>query len=85
MTYGYNPVLPAYAVEGQTLAQLARLARLAGQRRHRRLDGARARASCACPPGRFKAIAVRSTLRQTGHPLRQRHAHELLRARPSGS
>jgi hypothetical protein len=66
MTFGYNPVLPAYAFKGQTWRSDANsrdfqvngvtgVTTVLGQRIVR------------VPSGRYKAIAVRSTLRQNGH------------------
>jgi hypothetical protein len=65
MSYGFNPVLPAYAVRGQTWRSsrdtpdwstfgAVGVSRVLGQRTVR------------TPAGRFRAIAVRTTLRQPG-------------------
>ena len=67
MTYGFNPVIPAYPPRGDSGA-LARHARLGVCG----VTGAHARArhrTSACRRPLQDAVAVRSTLRQTGHPF----------------
>ena len=66
MTYGYNPVLPAYAFKGQTW-------RSAAGSRDFQVNGVTGVSTVLgqrivrVPAGRYKAIAVRSQLRQNGH------------------
>jgi hypothetical protein len=68
MTYGFNPVIPAYGAKGQTwhsspdskdwqIYGVTGVSKLIG--RHR----------IHTPAGRFRAIGVRSTLRQKGYPF----------------
>jgi hypothetical protein len=66
MSYGYNPVLPAYAYKGQTWASAAgsRDFQVNGVTGTSTVLGQRI---VRVPAGRYKAIAVRSVLRQKGH------------------
>lgn len=65
MSYGYNPVIPAYAAKGDTWrsSRDTRDWRRYGVLGVSRVLGAR---TVKTPAGRFSAIAVRSTLRQPG-------------------
>lgn len=68
MTYGFDPVIPAYAAKGDSwrssrttrdwaLYHVTGVSRVLG------------RFTAKTPMGKFKAIAVRTTLRQGGHPF----------------
>jgi hypothetical protein len=66
MTYGYKPVLPAYTFKGETWRSAAgsRDFQVNGVSGVSTVLGQR---TVTVPAGRFKAIAVRSVLRQKGH------------------
>ena len=61
------------------MAQLARRPRLARVRRHGPLEGRSAGARSGRPRAASRPSWSRSTLRQQGYPLRQRHAHDVVR------
>jgi hypothetical protein len=65
MTYGFNPVLPAYAVTGtQWASGNARDLQVYGVRGTSRVVGVR---TVRVPAGRFQTLEVRSVLTQPGH------------------
>jgi hypothetical protein len=66
MNYGFNPVLPAYPVAGQTWkpALGTRDFEVNGVAGTSRVLGTR---TVRVPAGRYRALAVRSTLNQNGH------------------
>jgi hypothetical protein len=66
MSYGFNPVVPAYATAGQTWepAVGTRDFEINGVTGTSRVLGTR---TVKVPAGRYRAVGVRSTLRQTGH------------------
>jgi hypothetical protein len=66
MTYGFNPVFPAYAVNGQTWksSRDSRDFAVYGVSGESRVLGTR---NVKVPAGKYKAIAIRSTLRQASH------------------
>jgi hypothetical protein len=67
MTYGFNPVLPAYATAGSTWRSgNARDFQVYGVKGSTRILGVH---SVRVPAGRFNALEVRSVLTQPGHPF----------------
>jgi hypothetical protein len=67
MIYGFNPVLPAYAVSGTNWSSgNARDASVYGVTGHTKVIGTR---WVTVPAGRFLALEVRSVLFQRGHPF----------------
>jgi hypothetical protein len=66
MTYGFNPVLPAYPIAGTVLRSgNARDRQVFGVTGETRVIGVR---SVRVPAGRFRALEVRSVLTQRGFP-----------------
>ena len=70
MTYGFNPVIPAYSRKGDSWRS-SRSTRATGRSGASPASRAcSARATAVTPKHRYKnAVAVRSTLRQAGHPF----------------
>ena len=67
MTYGFNPVLPAYPVNGATWSSgNARDLQVYGVRGTSRVVGVR---TIHVPAGTFRTLEVRSVLTQRGHPF----------------
>jgi hypothetical protein len=67
MTYGFNPVMPAYPVTGTTWSSgNPRDLQVYGVRGTSRVVGVR---EIRVPAGRFAALEVRSVLTQPGHPF----------------
>jgi hypothetical protein len=67
MTYGFNPVLPAYPVTGAAWASgNSRDMQVYGVAGSSRVVGVR---TVRVPAGRFAALEVRSVLTQKGHPF----------------
>ena len=66
MSYGFNPVMPAYAIRGQTWqpALGTRDFDVNGVTGTSRVLGTY---TVRVPAGRYRAVAVRSTLNQNGH------------------
>jgi hypothetical protein len=66
MTYGFNPVFPAYAAGGQTWksSRDSRDFTVYGVTGESKVLGTR---NVKVPSGKYKAIAIRSTLRQANH------------------
>ena len=68
MSFGFNPILPAYAAAGQrwTWSRASRDWRLFGVTGDSRVVGVR---TVRVPAGRFRALTVVSRLRQAGFPF----------------
>ncbi len=79
MTYGYNPLFPAYPAAGQTWSATKPSLDFTtyGVTGQSTVIGVQ---SVTVPAGKFQALVVRSTLIAARVPVRQRHAHLVVRA-----
>ena len=79
MTYGFNPLLPAYPTAADSVGGrgAGRDFKVYGVTGTSKVLGMQ---KVKVPAGTFNALVVRTTLTQPGFPFGQRHADELVRA-----